>query len=72
MGYIDRDRLAEKLLRKIDKVQASLDRGEVDDAIDKLEDFVEMVREQSGQHIDPMHADHLIEHAQMVIAALRG
>jgi hypothetical protein len=70
MGHIDSDRLAQSLLKKLDKAQANLDRGKVDDAIDKLEDFVEKVEEQAGKHIDPLHAEHLIHHAHMVIAAL--
>lgn len=72
MGHIDNAGIARSLLNKLDKAQANLDRGKVNDAIDKLEDFVEMVSEQSGRHIDPLHAEHLIEHAQMVIAALGG
>jgi uncharacterized protein (DUF1810 family) len=72
MGHIDSDRVAQNMLKKLDKAQAYLDRGKVDKALDKLEDFVEQVQEQSGKHIDPVHAEHLIEHAQMVIAALGG
>lgn len=72
MGHIDSDRVAQNLLKKLDKAQANLDRGKVDNAIDKLEDFVEKVQEQSGKHIDPMHAEHLIHHAHLVIAALGG
>ena len=63
---------AQNLLKKLDKAQASLDRGKADKAIDKLEDFVEKVEKQSGKHIDPMHAEHLIHHAHIVIAALGG
>ena len=72
LGHIDSDRVAQNLLKKLDKVQAYLDRGKVDKAIDQLEDFVEQVQEQSGKHIDPMHAEHLIHHAHMVIVALGG
>jgi hypothetical protein len=72
MGHIDSDRVAQNLLKKLDKAQAYLDCGKVDKAIDKLEDFVEKVQDQSGRHIDPMHAEHLIHHAHMVIAALGG
>ena len=72
MGHIDSDQLAPNLLKKLDKAQASLDSGKVDSAIGKLEGFIETVQEQSGQHIDPMHAEHLVHHAQMVIAALGG
>jgi hypothetical protein len=72
MGHIDNDGVARSLLNKLDQAQAKLDRGQVNKAIDKLEDFVEKVEKQSGKHIDPMHAEHLIEHAQMVTAALGG
>ena len=70
MGHIDNDGVARSLLKKLDKAQVNLDRGKVDDAIDKLEDFVEMVEDQSGEHIDPMHAEHLVHHAHLVIMAL--
>jgi hypothetical protein len=72
MGHIDSDGLTRSLLNKLDQAQARLDRGQVDKAIDKLEDFVEKVEKQSGKHIDPMHAEHLIHHAHMVIMALGG
>jgi hypothetical protein len=72
MGHIDSDQIAQNLLKKLDKAQASLDSGKLNSALDKLEEFVETVQEQSGQHIDPMHAEHLIHHAHMVIAALGG
>ena len=72
MGHIDNDGIARSLLNKLDQAQAKLDRGQVDKAIDKLEDFVDKVEKQSGKHIDPMHAEHLIHHAHMVIAALGG
>ena len=70
MGHIDNDGVARSLLNKLDKAQAYLDRGKVDKALDKLEDFVEKVQKQSGKHIDPVHAEHLTHHAHMVIAAL--
>jgi hypothetical protein len=72
MGHITSDSVAQSLLKKLDKAQASLDSGKVDSAIGKLGGFVEMVQEQSGEHIDPMHAEHLIHHAHLVIAALGG
>ncbi|MBI5567942.1 MAG: hypothetical protein HY870_23800 [Chloroflexi bacterium] len=72
MGHIDNDGVARSLLKKLDKAQANLDRGKIDNAIDKLEDFVEKVEDQSGKHIDPIHAEHLIHHAHMVIMALAG
>jgi hypothetical protein len=70
MGHIDSDQIAQNLLKKLDKAQASLDGGKVNNAIGLLQGFIDAVEEQSGKHIDPMHAEHLIEHAQMVIAAL--
>lgn len=72
MGHIDSDRVAQKLLNTLDKAQAKLDRGKVNAAIEKLEDFVELVQEQSGRHFDPLHTERLIHHAHMVIAALGG
>ncbi len=72
MGHIDSDQVAQSLLKKLDQAQASLDSDKVDNAIGKLGGFIEQVQEQSGEHIDPMHAEHLIEHAQLVIAALGG
>lgn len=72
MGHIDSDQMAQNLLKKLDKAQTSLDSGKVSSAIDKLQDFVETVQEQSGEHIDPEHAEHLIHHAHLVIAALGG
>lgn len=72
MEHIDSERVAQSLLKKLDKAQANLDRGQINDAIDKLEDFVEKVEDQSGEHIDPMHAEHLIHHAHMVIMTLEG
>ena len=72
MGHIDSDQIAQSLLKKLDQAQASLKSGKVSNAIGKLGGFIEQVQEQAGNHIDPMHAEHLIEHAQMVIAALGG
>ena len=70
MGHIDSDPVAQNLLKKLDKAQADLDSGKVNSAIGKLGGFVETVQEQSGEHIDPVHAEHLVHHVHMVIAAL--
>jgi hypothetical protein len=70
MGHIDSDRVAQKLLEKLDQAQAKLDSGKVEAAIEKLEGFIEIVEGQAGKHIDALHAEHLIHHAHMVIAAL--
>jgi DNA-binding SARP family transcriptional activator len=43
-----------QFLHQLRQAQAYLDRGKVEKAIDKLEDFVEQVEEQAGKHIDPL------------------
>lgn len=70
MGHIESDRVAQKLIKQLAKAQAYLDCGKVDKAIGKLEDFIGKIQGQAGRHIDPMHAEHLIHHAHMVIATL--
>jgi hypothetical protein len=70
MGYITNDNVAQNLLKKLDLAQAKLDSGKVEAAIGLLYGFIEAVEEQAGETIDAMHAEHLIQHAHMVIAAL--
>lgn len=70
MGHISNAGVANALLAKLDGAQAAADRGQTAVAINKLNAFVNQVQAQSGVHIDPMHAEHLIMHAQMVISAL--
>ena len=70
MGHITNAGVANALLAKLDGAQAALDRGQPAVAVNKLNSFINQLQAQSGNHIDPVHAEHLIMHAQMVIAAL--
>ena len=70
MGHITNDGVANALLAKLDAAQAALDRGQPAVAVNNLNAFINQVQAQSGKHIDPVHADHMIMHAQMVIATL--
>lgn len=70
MGHITNAGVGNALLAKLDGAQAALDRGQPAVAVNKLNAFINQVQAQSGKHIDPVHAEHLIMHAQMVIATL--
>ena len=70
MGHITNAGVANALLAKLNGAQAALDRGQPAVAVNKLNAFINQVQAQSGVHIDPMHAEHMIMHAQMVVAAL--
>lgn len=72
MGHITNDGVGNALLAKLDGAQAALDRGQTAVAVNKLNAFINQVQAQSGVHIDPMHAEHMVMHAQMVIATLTG
>lgn len=70
MDHITNQGVANALMSKLDAAQAALDRGQPAVAADILQAFMHQVEAQSGIHIDPEHAAHLIEHAQRVVAAL--
>lgn len=70
MGHITNAGVGNALLAKLNGAQVAVDRGQPAVAINKLNAFINQVQAQSGAHIDAMHADHMIMHAQMVIAAL--
>jgi hypothetical protein len=72
MGHIANAGVANALQAKLDGAQAALDRGQPDVAINKLNAFVNQVQAQAGVHIHPAHAEHMIMHARMVIAALES
>ena len=69
-GHIDNEGIARSLIAKLDAAQSALDRGQPRVAVQLLEAFVSEVRSQSGAHILPEHADHLLLHAQEVLQAL--
>ncbi len=70
-GFIDNQGVTNSLLAKLDAAQAAQDRGQTEVTINQLDAFIHEVQAQAGKHIDPMHAQHLVMHAQMVIHALQ-
>lgn len=70
--HIDNQGVAKSLVAKLDAAQAAVDRRQKDVAVVQLEAFLQEVEAQAGKHIDAMHADHMIMHAQEVISVLRG
>ena len=71
-GLIDNQGVTQSLLAKLDAAQAAQDRGQSDVAVQVLQAFVREVSAQSSQHIDAMHAAHMIAHTQIVIQALEA
>jgi hypothetical protein len=70
-GFIDNQGVTNSLLAKLDAAQAALDRGQTGVAINLLIAFIHEVQAQAGKHIVQEHASHLVEHAQLVIQALK-
>lgn len=70
MGHITNQGVANALISKLDAAQTTLDHGQPAVAANILQAFIHQVEAQSGKHIVPEHAAHLIEHAQAVVAAL--
>ena len=71
-GHIDNPGITRSLLAKLDAAEAAIDRGQSSAAINKLEAFIREVEAQAGKHIVAEHAQHLVEHAELVIQALGG
>src|SRR6266700_2491096 len=71
-GLITSQGVANSLLAELNAAQAALDRGQTSVAINELQAFIHEVQAQAGKHIDPMHAQHMVMHAQLVIQALGG
>jgi len=71
-GFIDNQGVTNSLLAELDAAQAALDHGQTGAAINLLNAFIHEVQAQAGKHIDSMHAQHLVLHAQMVIQALKN
>jgi hypothetical protein len=72
IGHIDNAGIANSLLSKLDAAERAQDRNKSSVAISILESFIQEVEAQAGKHIDEAHADHMVDHAGMVIAALGG
>jgi hypothetical protein len=70
-SFITEPDITDSLLDKLYSAQAAVDRSQPAVAVNILHAFVNQVQAQAGKHIVPaMHADHLEQHAQRVIAAL--
>jgi hypothetical protein len=72
MGDITNGGVAGSLLAKLAAAQAAADRQQNAVAVHLLGAFVSEVLAQAGVHIDPMHAEHMVMHAAMVIQTLGG
>ena len=66
-GHIDSAGTLRALLAKLDAADRAYDRGQARVAVNNLQAFIYLVEAQSGKHIDPNHASHMINHAQLVI-----
>lgn len=71
MGHIDSKHVAHTLLGKLERAEDAIADGHTGTAIWWLTAFIHEVKTQSGKHIVPMHAMHLVMHAEMVIQALQ-
>ncbi len=69
-GYIDSQGVETTLLSQTAAAQSALDNKQPAAAINVLQAFIQTVQAQRGVHIQAEHADHIVKHAQMVIAAL--
>jgi hypothetical protein len=70
MGHVDNQGVARSLLATLDAAQAALDRGQPEVAAALLGALVKEIEAQSGEHIDPQHAAHMIAHTRRVIDTL--
>jgi len=72
LGIISNHGVTLSLLAKLDSAENALKYGRTASAINKLNAFISEVTVQSGTTIVPMHAMHLVMHAQLVIHALEN
>ncbi|GAB4573349.1 MAG: hypothetical protein Kow0077_15470 [Anaerolineae bacterium] len=70
MGHIDNEGVAQSLQAKLAAAQGALDRGKAATAVNILQALINEITAQSGVHIDPMHAQHMIMHVEQVIGTL--
>jgi len=71
-GHITNQGIAKSLFAKLDAAQAAVNRGQAAVAVNNLHSFINEIQAQAGKHIHAEHAMHMVEHAQRVIAALKG
>lgn len=67
---IDNDGVATSLSAKLNAAQAADQRGQQDVATRQLKAMIQQITAQAGKHIAQPHANHLIQHTELVIAAL--
>ena len=72
VGHINNLGVAHSLLAKLNAAQAALDRGNPSAALKMLQGFVQEVEGQAGVHIGTEPANHLLDHAALVVQALDG
>ncbi len=70
MGLIDNAGVARSLFSIISAAQAAYDSGNTATAVYQLQSFINLVEAQAGIHIDATYAQHVIMHAQNVIAVI--
>jgi hypothetical protein len=71
-GFINNQGVTSSLLAKLDAAEEALEHGHTSQAINELEAFIHEVQAQAGEHIDSVHAQHMVMHARMVIQALKN
>ena len=71
MGHITSKHVAHTLLVKLEKAEDAVEDGHTGTAIWWLNAFIHEVKVESGKHIVPMHAMHLVMHAETVIKVLQ-
>ncbi len=72
MAPISNQGVLTTLLSQLSAAQTAVNSGNNGTAINILHAFIYTVRAQSGITIDSMHAQHMVMHAENVIAALGG
>jgi len=70
MGHIPNTGVANSLLAKVAAADDALARQRTNAAVRILGAFVNEVEAQAGVHIDLMHAEHMVMHAEMIIDVL--
>jgi polysaccharide deacetylase 2 family uncharacterized protein YibQ len=68
---IDDSNTVKSLLAKLNDAKQAAQRSSMAAAINKLQEFIDLVRSQSGHHITPDAAQILVADAQYVIGTLR-
>lgn len=70
-GHIGNNGIYTNLSQKLKQTKKHLERGEINKAIEKLEDFIKQVEKQRGKQITPEAADSLLAIAQQLIIQIQ-